>query len=41
MFMECINIEPAYVYKEMSGDGVGVGWMVAKAKTKEARQHKQ
>ena len=38
IFMECINIEPAYVYKGMSGEGVEVGWMVAKAKAKEARQ---
>ena len=32
--MECINIGPVYNYKEMGGKGVGLEWVVAKAKTK-------
>ena len=32
--MEFINFGPAYVYKVVGGQGVGVGWVVAKAKTK-------
>ena len=33
-FMECINIGPVYNFKEMGGKGIGLEWVVAKAKTK-------